>query len=615
MYKNGFVKVMAATPKIIVGDITNNQNEILKILNNTKAAFVVFPELAITGYSASDLFYQTDFLNKALQALENILKNNTHQGLSVIGMPLDINGGLFNVGVVIQKNNILGVVPKYFLPNNQEFLEKRWFIPATDIKIKVVNILNQSVPFGNIIFKEKSKDINLGIEICQDLWSIKSPSDDLAMAGANIILNLSASTEIINKEERRRIAVLDHSRKQMAAYVYTTTGIYESSSEALFSSHKLIAELGQLIIEGDPISYEASSIEADININKINYQRRQDSNYRDSIFKNEFEYQEVEFNLETTTNFAFTNEVNKLPFVPNERGLKKVYDILVASLVKKILSLPENNRKITIGISGGLDSTHALIIAKAAFAKLNLPFNHIYPVIMPSSISSKQSSNDAIALINGLGLKEEVINIEEILNKHLDDINHNEKDVTYENAQARIRTLILMNLANKYKGFVLGTGDLSEIALGFMTYNGDQMSMYAINAGLPKTLIQKLVLYYANNELIHLKDVLTKIVDKPISPELLNNQKTEDIIGSYQINDFILYYHLETGLAEEALIWLIEKTFNIENDAAQKYVNRFMKLFYNQQFKRATLPEGPKVFDISLSPRNSYKMPSDIVRK
>ncbi|HHW80025.1 MAG TPA: NAD(+) synthase, partial [Acholeplasmataceae bacterium] len=279
------------------------------------------------------------------------------------------------------------------------------------------------------------------------------------------------------------------------------------------------------------------------------------------------------------------------------------------------LSLPKQNRKIMIGVSGGLDSTHALIIAKQAFLKLNLPLEDIYAVIMPSTVSSESSSIDAKSLIEGLGLKSTVIDIKDTLNQHLNDINHNEKDTTFENAQARIRTLILMNLANKYQGFVLGTGDLSEIALGFMTYNGDQMSMYAINAGLPKTLIQALIRYYAENEYIDIKDVLLKIVNKPISPELLENQKTEDIIGSYQINDFIMYYHLETGLAEEALIWLVEKTFKITFEEAKIYVERFINLFYKQQFKRTTLPEGPKVFDISLSPRNSYKMPSDIVRK
>lgn len=615
MYKNGFIKVSAVTPKIVAGDILNNEKEIINILNSNQASIIVFPELTITGYSASDLFYQEDFLKQALKSLKNILSQNKHTGISVIGLPLDINGGLFNIAVVIQGNKILGAIPKYFMPNNQEFSEKRWFISGRDININEITILGQNVPFGNILFKEDNKNIVIGVEICQDMWSIKSPSDDLAMAGANIILNLSASTELINKTTKRRIAVLDHSRKQMSAYVYATTGIYESSSESLFSSHKIIAELGETLNESETIHFDAKSIYADLNITKINFMRRQDSNYRDSIFKNEFSYQTVNFNLLESNDFEFNELVNKTPFIPNEEELKHAYQILVASLVKKLLALPKNLRKLMIGISGGLDSTHALIIAVNAFKKLNLPLSDIYPVIMPAKVSSEQSVLDATNLIEGLGLKPMTVNIEESVKQHLKDLSHSEMDTTYENVQARIRTMVLMNMANKHGGIVLGTGDLSEIALGFMTYNGDQMSMYAINSGLPKTLIQALVKYYAKNEYINIKDILEKIVNKPVSPELLKDQVTEDIIGSYEINDFIMYYHLVNGFNETNLTWLIQKVFELTKEEALEYVVRFIKLFYNQQFKRATLPEGPKVFNFSLSPRNSYKMPSDILRR
>lgn len=616
MYKNGFVKVLAATPNIIVGDIMNNANKILNTLNNTKASIVVFPELSLTGYTLSDLFFQERTITQSLNALEYILKNNQHEGLSAIGMPLEINHVLFNVAVVIQKSKILGIVPKYFLPNNQEFSEKRWFVSGMNLDIEKIKILNQEVPIGNIIFKEPSKNIGVGVEICQDLWSIKTPADDLAMAGANIILNLSASTELVNKDNLRRNAVLDHSRKQMAAYVYTTTGIYESSSEALFSSHKIIAALGKLINESDPISYNDDYLLADININEINYHRRQDSNYRDSVFKNEFKYKIVEFTLKETNKYHFSQPISKTPFIPeNENELNKIYRILTASLIKKLSSLPANLRKIVIGFSGGLDSTHALIIAYNAFKEMNLPLKDLHVIIMPALASSKQSMDDAIKISEKLGIKPEIINIQDSVDLHLKDINHKEIDVTYENAQARIRTLILMNLANKYQGFVLGTGDLSEIALGFMTYNGDQMSMYAINSGLPKTLIQALTKYYAKNEYQFIEEELNRIVNKKISPELLKNQNTEDILGSYLINDFIMYYHLECGLDDNKLIWLIEEVFSLTTEEATTYVNRFINRFYNQQFKRTTMPEGPKVFNLSLSPRKSYIMPSDIIRK
>lgn len=616
MYYNGFLKVTAATPKIIAGDINNNKTEILKTLNESKSSVIVFPELAITGYTISDLFYQQRTLEETLDALKYILDNNKHEGIAAIGMPLDIKGGLFNVAVVIQKNKMLGVVPKYNLPNNGEFSEKRWFISGAQANFNSVKLFEQVVPFGNILFKEKKQELIIGVEICQDLWTIKTPSDDLSLAGANVILNLSASSQLSGKDKIRRNVVLDHSRKQMGAYIYTTTGIYESSAEALFSSHKIISSMGELIAESSSIEFESTNLEADLNLTAINYKRRQDTNFRDSIFNNKRVYQTVDFEIKENPKYEFTVIQNKMPFVPKEKEeLEHIYMILVASLVKKLTSLPLNNRKIVVGISGGLDSTHALIIAYKAFKILNLPLEHIYPIIMPAKVSKSKNMDDAVELIEGLGLTKQIININESVEQHLKDLNHDLLDVTYENAQARIRTLVLMNLANKHSGFVLGTGDLSEIALGFMTYNGDQMSMYAINSGVPKTLMQELVLYYANNEYNNIKDCLIRIVDKKISPELLEDQNTEDIIGTYLVNDFILYNHLENGLEDNKLIWLIERTFNLSNKEATIYVNRFISRFYSQQFKRSTMPEGPKVFNISLSPRASYKLPSDIKRQ
>src|SRR5690554_281733 len=615
MYKNGFLKVSAVTPKIIAGDIENNKNEILKMLNKTDAGLILFPELTITGYSVSDLFFQTKIIKDSLSALNDILNNNTHEGLAFIGMPLEVNSVLFNVGVVIQKNKVLGVIPKYYLPNHLEYLEKRWFESGFNANFNEVLLFGELVPFGHILFKEEEKELTLGVEICQDMWQINPPSNDLAMAGANVILNLSASSELINKDALRRDVVKEHSRRQTAAYIYTTSGIYESSSEHLYSSQKIIASLGEIINEGSSIEYEASVISADLNINHINYKRRIDTAYRASAFNNVNEYKVVNFKLKTSKNYEFSNKINQEPFKLSDKNLKHTFDILTASLVKKLLSLPKQNRKVILGLSGGLDSAHALIIAHSAFMKLNLPLKDLICVIMPAKVSSEASMDHATKLAKGLGLSPLNINIEEQVNLHLKDLDHKEKDVVYENTQARIRTLILMNIANKYPGFVLGTGDLSEIALGFMTYNGDASSMYAINSGLPKTTIQQLITYYANNNYQNIKEVLLEIVNKKISPELLRNQSTEDIIGSYLINDFIMYYHLVSGHEDKELTWLVKKAFNLSNSEAAVYVNRFLKRFYNQAFKRTVLPEGPKVFSLSLSPRNTFKLPSDLVRK
>lgn len=615
MYLNGFLKVAAVTPKIIAGDIENNKNEVISILNKSKAGLLVFPELTLTGYSIADLFFQDNTIDKALVALSEILKVNKFEGLAFIGMPLSINNVLFNVGVVIQGKNILGIIPKYYLPNNGEYTEKRWFESGFKANISEIEILNQRVPFGHILFKEKSKDIILGVEICQDMWQINPPSNDLALAGANVIVNLSASSQLIGKDDVRREIVKENSRRQAGAYIYTTSGIYESSSENLYSSHKVIAEMGKVLVEGSSIEYDRSLVEADINITKINFLRRKDSNYRSTAFGNELKYTIVEFSLKETKDYQFSNTFNKNPYVLSDDKLKQVYDILTASLVKKLLSLPESNRRIILGLSGGLDSAHALIIAESAISKLNLPKSNVIPVLLPAKVSTENSVSYASELAVGLGFEPKIINIEKMVEQHLKDLEHNDLDVTYENAQARIRTLTLMDLANKYPGIVLGTGDLSEIALGFMTYNGDQMSMYGINAGLPKTLIQSLVKYYANNNYTYVKDVLLSIVNKKISPELLDEQSTEDIIGTYQINDFIMHYHLECGFEHDELIWLVKTVFELSIEEATTYVERFIKRFYNQAFKRTVMPEGPKVFEFSLSPRYTFKLPSDLVRK
>ncbi len=618
MYKHGYVKVAAVTPKIVVGNIKFNQVEIVKVLDQSRASFTVFPELTITGYSASDLFYQESFINEAKEAIDYIMKHTTYEGIYMLGVPLDIYGVLFNCAIVIKKNEILGVIPKHYLPNYHEFYEKRWFHSGKDSILTQIDLLGQKVPFGYLIFEEKDKNIRFGVEICQDLWATYAPSDDMSLAGANLIFNLSASSEYVGKQSLRRNVILDHSRKQLAAYVYTTTGHYESSSETVFSSHKVIAALGEIVVESSAFTSEETHLYADIDLMGINYQKRQDSTYRDMHLNLKNMYQYIDFKIKETELYRFEEKLNQTPFISKHNHLedtKVANHLQVFALIKRLESIPKSANKIIIGVSGGLDSTLALLVSHQAMTYLKRDVKDIIAVTMPAEVTSKVSKSYALELMEKLGVTTLEIPISEAVNLHLKSIEHEEIDVTYENTQARMRTLILMNLANKYGGFVLGTGDLSEIALGWMTYNGDQMSMYAINSGLPKTWVKNLIDFHSKSLYKNLSDVLKHILDAPITPELISNQNTENSIGRYDINDFILYHHLQMGADEDKIKWLVKQAYNLKKTETETYVNRFFKRFYTQQFKRQTLPEGPKILGISLSPRGEYRMPSDVIRK
>lgn len=615
MFKKGILKVAAATPKITVGDIESNQQEIIRILNETQAGAIVFPELTITGYSASDLFYQESFIQKAKYALKTIMEETTYQGIYILGAPLELFGILYNCAVVFQDKKILGIVPKHYLPNYHEFYEKRWFHTGFKTEIKSVQLFGQDVPFGYLIFENELYGIRFGVEICQDLWAAYTPADDMSLAGANLIFNLSASTERVNKPSVRKTLVLDHSRKQMTAYVYTSTGHFESTSEVVFSPHKLICCSGQLLAEDRSFLMESSVLVADIDLSAVNYQKRMDSTYRDMHMLIQHDYRFVPFNMIETSHYIFEKPLNQLPFLDVEnplQALKEANELQVYALMNRLESLPASANKIVIGISGGLDSTLALLVSHQAMTKLNRDSKDIIAVTMPAEATTSKSLSIAKHLMNALGVTSLEIPIKESLDVHLKSIHHDKLDVTYENAQARIRTLNLMDLSNKYGGFVLGTGDLSEIALGFMTYNGDHMSMYAINAGLPKTWVRALVEYHANHEYQMIKDTLLDVYLLPISPELLKDQKTEEVIGRYDMNDFILYHHLECGADQDKIEWLLNEAFGLNKNENHQYVKRFFKRFYEQQFKRQTLPEGPKILGISLSPRGQYRLPSDV---
>lgn len=618
MFKRGVLKVAAATPAIVTGDVAHNRDEILKILNESDAGAIVFPELSITGYSASDLFYQESFIRDAHDSLKVIMDQTTFKGIYIIGAPLELFGILYNCAIVFQHHKILGVIPKHYLPNYHEFYEKRWFHTGFKTEIKSIQLFGQDVPFGYLIFESEKHMIRFGVEICQDLWATYTPADDMSLAGANLIFNLSASTERVNKPAVRRHLVLDHSRKQMTAYVYTSSGHFESTSEVVFSPHKIIANQGTLVVEDRRFINHSTVISADIDLMGINYQKRMDSTYRDMHMLIQNDYQFIPFQLEEVEEYLFSKPPSKAPFLDMDNlydRFEEANELQVFALMSRLNAMPKHSNRIVIGISGGLDSTLALLVSHQAMKNLGRDPKEIIAVTMPAEVTSSKTLNLSKRLMDKLIVTAHTIPINDALDLHLKSIDHHEKDVTYENAQARIRTLILMDLANKHGGFVLGTGDLSEIALGFMTYNGDQMSMYAINSGLPKTWIKALIKHHMETRFSHLKDELTEVLESPISPELKKNQETEDIIGRYDINDFILYHHLENGADSHKIIWLLSAAYGLTKDESFTYVDRFFRRFYSQQFKRQTLPEGPKILGISLSPRGQYRLPSDVKRK
>lgn len=618
MYKKGFLKVAAVTPAIIVGDIKHNTTSIIESLNALHTSIAVYPELCVTGYSASDLFYQVSFLNDALEALKKIMQETTYQGIYILGMPLDIYGALYNTGVVIQQNKILGVIPKYYIPNHHEFYEKRWFHSGLDTHMTSIELLGQQVPFGAMMFIEQDKHIRFGVEVCQDLWATYAPSDDMSLAGANLIFNLSASSEYVTKPRLRRINVLDHSRKQMGAYVYTSTGTFESTSEVPYSPHQMIAVQGDMVAEHMDYQMEAHTLIADIDIEGINFLKRQDSTYRDMHFKHQQNYQMINITIPEVHDFEFEKPLNPLPFIPvedREDAIEQAMKLQVLALMKRIDSMPDAAKNVVIGISGGLDSTLALLCAHQAVLKLGRDPKSIIAVTMPSEVTSSETYQRAKDMMETLGVTLLEMPIKNMVTTHLKELNHDDIDVTYENSQARIRTLNLMNIANKYGGFVLGTGDLSEIALGFMTYNGDHMSMYAINSGLPKTWIRMLVNYYGEGIYPSLQRTLKDVLEAPVTPELKKDQDSEISIGRYDINDFMLFHHLVQGADEEKMSFLLKHAYALNEEDIDVYVIRFFKRFYQSQFKRQTMPEGPKILNFSLSPRGEYRLPSDVKRK
>lgn len=616
--KYGFLKTALISPKLEIGNPKFNIAEMLKALKDNRSSIAVFPELGITGYSCGDLFFQKSIFDDTNEAIETLLRENPFSGVIIAGAPLTIEEMVLNCAIVIQKDKILGVVPKFYLPNTKEYYEKRWFMSGFDVvdHIKEITLCGQAVPFGNLIFHYD--EIKFGIEICEDMWATITPGNLLSVNGANIIFNISASNETLGKDLVRRNAVLEHSRKNCGIYVYCSAGASESSSETVFSGHNIVGNNARLIKETNLFSLETEIMYVDLDLNRLAHDRRNNSSFRDSILKYRLAYQSVPFTLKETETYEFEEALDPLPYVPKrdlEINFNKISKIQEFGLAKRLSHL--NMKTLVLGVSGGLDSSLALLVACRAFDHLGMDRKGILAYTMPGMHTSDRTNQNAKILMELLGVSYEEIDIKDHVLEHLKLLKHDGKtqDVTYENAQARARTMVLMNLANKHEGIVLGTGDLSEIALGWSTYNGDQMSMYNVNGGIPKTVVKFMIKAYA--DYVFKGDVserLYDILDTPITPELTNNQVTEQIIGKYEVNDFILYRFLNCGDDDGRIKFLLKNAFHLTSQEIEDYVTKFFQRFYSQQFKRTASPDSPKVFESALSPRSDYRIPSDVKR-
>ena len=613
MIKNGFVKTCCISPKLSVGMPLVNAKEIVEAINNSHASINLFPELSVTGYSCGDLFFNETLLNETEQAISYIVLNNKDNTLTVIGAPLVQEGALYNCAIVIFGKKILGIVPKMVLPNYKEFNEKRWFKEGSHSNLTHICLNGNSYPFGHMIFKDNKNHLNIGVEICEDMWATIPPSTYLSLVGANVLLNLSASTEHLDKDIIRTNCVLDNSRRNNCAYLYTSSGVGESSSEAVFSAHHIVGVLGSEVINNLSFASDTHHTYADIDLNLINYAKKGATK---QIITSPVKFEEIYFEFEETS-YNFEGGINQLPFVPTsnlEENFKKVSSILQNALARRILHT--RSKTLIIGVSGGLDSTLALLVAHATFKMIGKDPKDIIGVTMPGLGTSNRTKSNAISMMEKLGITMKNIDISKEVLDHFKLIDHDPEslDITYENTQARYRTFILMNMANKHNGIVLGTGDMSELALGWCTYNGDQMSMYGINAGMPKTFIRYMTKAYATVMYQDLYEVLEDVIETPISPELKKGQVTEDNVGKYEINDFILHRFLYAGDSKETTTWLLEKAFNLEESVAAEYIKNFYFRFFTQQFKRSAMPDGPKVFNVSLS-KAGYNIPSDLSRR
>ena len=626
----GFVKVAAAVPSVKVGDCRYNANQIEKeiiIADGKGVQVIVFPELSITGYTCADLFAQQLLLEEAEMGLMQVL-NSTRQLdiISIVGLPVPLNGSLLNAAAVIQKGKILGVVPKTYLPNYKEFYEKRWFTSAGDIGEKSVRLCGQVVPLGgNLLFE--TSDTVFGIELCEDLWAPVPPSSFLALQGAEIIFNLSADDEGIGKHDYLRSLISQQSARCIAGYVFCSCGFGESTTDVVFAGNGLIYENGTLLADSKRFSLEEQVVISEIDVERLRTERRVNTTFascRAHLTLAE-PVQRIATEYVNGKDLTLTRTFDPHPFMPQgaraDERCEEIFSIQVSGLAQRLVHT--HAKSAVVGISGGLDSTLALLVCVKTYDKLGWNRKGIIGVTMPGFGTTDRTHQNAVDLMNALGVTVREVSIRKACLQHFEDIGHNPDthDVVYENSQARERTQVLMDIANQTEGMVVGTGDLSELALGWATYNGDHMSMYGVNASVPKTLVRYLVTWVAEHGMDEdSRRTLLDIVDTPISPELIPadehgniSQITEDLVGPYELHDFFLYYFLRFGFRPSKILFLAGRAFKgaYDEETLKKWLQTFCRRFFNQQFKRSCLPDGPKVGSIALSPRGDWRMPSD----
>ena len=644
----GYVRVAAAVPHLRVADCQYNATEIKKQITEAMqegVEVVCFPELSVTGYTCADLFFTQQLQKNALAALEDICAYTRNLPIIVlVGAPLKVDNNLYNCAFVMTDGEVVGVVPKINLPNTGEFYEKRWFSSGRDVlehnvnsirpRIPTIELWGSDVPFGiDLLFA--TKDYSFGIEICEDLWSPLPASTQLAIQGAEIIFNLSSSNCVTGKHEFRQRMITQQSARVHCGYVYTSSGIGESTTDIVFSGSTYIAENGDMLEIGDRFQMESSMIISEIDVERLRIDRQRNTNFTHDKYGH-YRHIQVAPLDEAIGDEAIGDEARdkgplhrhftKTPFLPKRKDSDAYCEDVLNLQAHGLLRRWQHThaQSLVIGISGGLDSTLALLVCVLAADRLGYHRSQIIGVTMPGFGTSNRTYNNAIALMEQLGISIHEIPIRDMATQHLQDIGHDidARDITYENAQARIRTLVLMDMANKYNGLVVGTGDMSELALGWATYCGDQMSMYGVNAGVPKTLVRYIVQYAAENIFgEETRAILMDIVATPVSPELLPTdeegniaQITEDKVGPYELHDFFMYYFLRYGFTREKIAFMAGIAFEnvYEQEVIDHWLDVFMRRFFTQQFKRSCLPDGPKVVGVSLSPRGDLRMPSDV---
>ena len=627
--KYGFIKVAAAVPAVRVADVEYNVQEIEKLLSLADSEHVeimCFPELCITGYTCQDLFKEQLLLTKSEEGLLMLLDfTRTLDIICIVGLPVQAGGLLLNCAAVIQRGSILGVIPKTYLPNYNEFYEKRWFASAQDLNPTDIYLAGTPVRLSSEPQLFQTTDgVKFGVEICEDVWAPIPPSNNLTMAGAEIVFNCSASDELIGKHRYLRSLVAQQSARTMSGYVYSSCGFGESTQDVVYGGNAMIFENGRLLIEGDRFSFQPQLKMAQIDVERLRTERQTNSTFINA--QREAHAQIVACKPPQDEHpFLLQRPVDAHPFIPADDEMaetcEEILNIQTAGLAKRLIHT--NCQHVVIGISGGLDSTLALLVCVRTFDKLGYDRKGIIGVTMPGFGTTDRTHDNASSLMQTLGISQMEISIAKAVNQHFEDIGHDAAihDATYENSQARERTQILMDLANKLNGLVVGTGDLSELALGWATYNGDHMSMYGVNASIPKTLIQYLIRYYASMPAFTAqRETLLDVIDTPISPELTPadangniKQKTEDLVGPYELHDFFLYYFMRFGFRPAKIFLLAQQAFGdkYDRETIQKWLKTFCRRFFSQQFKRSCLPDGPKVGSISLSPRGDWRMPSD----